>query len=407
MFSFAHLSEEEKSALVGHIRQLEKDLLVERGKAKAGADADPAELARDADELIRPGANIEVPAEVLSPHADSIARGKQLFVSAACVSCHGTTGKGDGVAEQRDTAGMPIHPRDFTRGIFKGSREPQQLYARIALGMPGSPMPASPQLKPGEIGDLVNFVLSLSDPTTQEKVEHTRRQVIAKKSGVPLADAISDSEWDAAPSSAVVVSPLWWRNYAEPDLQIRTLHDGNTIAIRLSWNDATQNVTAIRPQDFVDMAAIELFKGSPEPFLGMGLPDKAIDLWHWRAGWQQPVAQASEVLDTYRENFYTAREAGNLITNPQQQHSAGNLAARGFGSTTFRPKTSQLVSASAAWKDGRWTVVFRRPLSVAAEDGVSLASGDRCSIAFAIWDGEEHDRNGQKLVSIWHDLRIE
>jgi hypothetical protein len=29
------------------------------------------------------------------------------------------------------------------------------------------------------------------------------------------------------------------------------------------------------------------------------------------------------------------------------------------------------------------------------------------SIAFALWDGAVHDRNGQKQVSIWHDLKVE
>jgi hypothetical protein len=29
------------------------------------------------------------------------------------------------------------------------------------------------------------------------------------------------------------------------------------------------------------------------------------------------------------------------------------------------------------------------------------------SVAFALWDGAARDRNGQKLVSIWHDLTLE
>jgi DMSO reductase family type II enzyme heme b subunit len=406
MFPFAHLMEQDKVALVAYVRQLEKDLLIERFRASAGADADLAELAGDADHLMQPGSEISVPLEVLSPSADSIERGKQLF-QVGCVSCHGQTGKGDGVQEQRDNAGMPIRPRDFTRGIFKGGHEPQQLYIRTVLGMPGSPMPASSQAKPSEIGDLVNFILSLSDPASRAKAEHTRIRLTARKSAMPLPDVISPAEWDAVGTASIVVSPLWWRNYPEPDLQVRALHDGKSIAIRLTWRDATQNVSAARPQDFVDMAALQLFKGSGEPFLGMGLADKGVDVWHWRAGWQQLVAQAAGMLDSYPVDFYTARAAGNLITNPERQLTAGSLAAIGFGSTTFRPKTSQLVTASSTWKEGQWTVVFRRPLQAGPDDGVSLAPGGRCSIAFAIWDGEERDRNGQKLVSIWHDLILE
>jgi DMSO reductase family type II enzyme heme b subunit len=49
----------------------------------------------------------------------------------------------------------------------------------------------------------------------------------------------------------------------------------------------------------------------------------------------------------------------------------------------------------------------RRPLEVSADSGIQLAAGDKLSIAFAIWDGAARDRNGQKLVSIWHDFELE
>lgn len=98
---------------------------------------------------------------------------------------------------------------------------------------------------------------------------------------------------------------------------------------------------------------------------------------------------------------------GNLQSHADAKQSASNLTAKGFGSTTFRPKASQLVTAKSAWKDGSWSVVLRRPLKVAADDGLALSPGDQGSVAFAIWDGQARDRNGQKMVSIWHDLKIE
>ena len=147
-------------------------------------------------------------------------------------------------------------------------------------------------------------------------------------------------------------------------------------------------------------------------------------MWLWRASWQRAQVTADSPLDDYpfdnplyREllkgkeqpvgDFRTARAAGNLHARADQAQSASSLTAQGFGSTTFRPRASQLVQASAAWKDGQWTVVLRRPLRVGPEDGLSLAAGEACSVAFALWDGEARDRNGQKLVSIWHDLKLE
>jgi hypothetical protein len=152
--------------------------------------------------------------------------------------------------------------------------------------------------------------------------------------------------------------------------------------------------------------------------------NNSVDLWLWRAGWQELVAKGDYQSDEYPfdtpfyrdlfkgkekglPDFHTARAAGNPNARPDAGQSASNLAAKGFGSTTFRPKASQLVTATGSWQSGQWTVVLRRPLQVAGDDGLPLVSGASCSVAFAIWDGAARDRNGQKLISIWHDLKIE
>ena len=87
---------------------------------------------------------------------------------AVCAKCHGPDGHGDGPQTKDPTFknddGTPAHPRDLTAGVFKGGRDPRQIYARIMLGMPGTPMPASNTLKPQEVDDLIGYVLSLSQP---------------------------------------------------------------------------------------------------------------------------------------------------------------------------------------------------------------------------------------------------
>jgi len=106
-------------------------------------------------------------------------------------------------------------------------------------------------------------------------------------------------------------------------------------------------------------------------------------------------------------DFVTAWAAGNLRSDPTQPFTGNSLQAKGVGSVTMRPRVSQLVNATGTWQDGRWTVVLVRPLEVDSQGGAPLAPGDRLSVAFAIWDGAARDRNGQKLVSIWHDLKLE
>jgi mono/diheme cytochrome c family protein len=66
------------------------------------------------------------------------------------------------VKELKNENGRPTHPRDLTRGGYKGGGAPERLYARILVGMPGTPMPASNTLKPDEVCDLVHYVRSLA-----------------------------------------------------------------------------------------------------------------------------------------------------------------------------------------------------------------------------------------------------
>ncbi|HET9228980.1 MAG TPA: cytochrome c, partial [Thermoanaerobaculia bacterium] len=58
--------------------------------------------------------------------------------------------------------GTPAKPRDLTTGLYKGGGEPEQLYARIVLGIPGTPMPASDKLSPQDVEALVAYVRSLA-----------------------------------------------------------------------------------------------------------------------------------------------------------------------------------------------------------------------------------------------------
>jgi DMSO reductase family type II enzyme heme b subunit len=40
-------------------------------------------------------------------------------------------------------------------------------------------------------------------------------------------------------------------------------------------------------------------------------------------------------------------------------------------------------------------------------DDVRLVAGKPAPVAFAVWNGEQRDRNGRKLVSNWYQLVLE
>ena len=100
--------------------------------------------------------------------ADSVARGRELFIdpgAANCAACHGETGLGDGpsAAAFRDDWGYPIVPRDLTTGVYRAGNTPQDLYRTIDTGINGTPMGSfGDALSPEQIWDLVHYVQSLA-----------------------------------------------------------------------------------------------------------------------------------------------------------------------------------------------------------------------------------------------------
>ena len=87
-------------------------------------------------------------------------------MGAACVSCHGPEGRGDGpnADAYEDDWGYPIRPRDLTAGVFRAGSEGADLYRTIAVGITGTPMSSfAGALEPEEIWDLVHFVQSLPE----------------------------------------------------------------------------------------------------------------------------------------------------------------------------------------------------------------------------------------------------
>ncbi len=446
MPAWPQLSDEQRQALIDeifHIRRLGAReryirILKEEEELSDEEIADP-DVQQEIDEYVErfttPGPVTRVP-PIQPPTAEAIAHGREVYIKAGCVQCHGAEGRGDGVQAMKDDRGLPTRPRDFTRGIFKGGHDPQSLYRRTAYGMPGTPMPSADTLMPEQIVDLVHFIRSLSDEPLRQAAVLTREQIHVTRVD-RLPESSDPSLWSSVPIANVRLTPLWWRDDffpAHDTIEVQAVHDGHRIAVRLSWPDETANDHALTSSSFEDGIAMQLFQGAEEPFLGMGGFGGNVDIWYWDADRQaakdvlhdqyprsavdiyplsepqvdtaeldrpgsQPEAQPAESLP--------AVAAGNQIVPDGQRHASG-LAAAGPGSLTFRLPKSQIVQAHGEYQDGRWTVQMVRDLvPPTGDDAVALTGGQPTSVAFAVWDGAHHDRDGQKLISIWQELRLQ
>lgn len=381
---------------------------------------------------------LEVPPEPPST-PESIARGKLVFRRAECWKCHGDEGRGDGPSAPtlRDQAGYPIPARDYTSGVFKGGSEPTELFKRVTLGMPGTPMPSHEQvLTPAERWDVVHFVLSMARPGAQQMAEQRRRNVVARR--VKPAEGWHDPSsdlWNSVDPTYVALMPLWWRSKRVEGLLIRAAADGERIYVNLQWEDPSENSSAVRPQDFRDAVAVQWARTATAPFIAMGAGVEDVNIWMWKADKEVEGRERPDVHTVYPnmdimaypevegwrpgedENVKRALaemgprgalgwQAGNPVSEPRPQSSAENLAARGFSTLRALPTVSTKVRGKGAWSKGVWRVVLSRELNAAGTQEAPIALGTHIPFAFAVWDGSAADRNGQKSITIWHNLEI-
>ncbi|MDP1768739.1 MAG: ethylbenzene dehydrogenase-related protein [Nitrospirota bacterium] len=201
-------------------------------------------------------------------------------------------------------------------------------------------------------------------------------------------------------SGQVITRPVWPEPTARA-LTVRSLHNGTEIAFLLEWQDNTKN-DRLTPGTFRDGVAIGLPLGDAPAFFCMGQLDHYINIWHWKADWQSDIdRRAAKASEKAKDGVRT------FEVIPRRVSSVEDLIGGGFSTLTTKEKQGR-VQGKAIWKDGVWHVVMRRPLvSEEQENEAKLIPGRVQTVSFAVWNGENKERNGQKAVAPWFQLVID
>lgn len=148
------------------------------------------------------------------------------------------------------------------------------------------------------------------------------------------------------------------------ELSVALLHNGEVLALRLSW-DAPRPVDALADLDrFVDGAAAIFPLAEGASAVTMGSPGRPTNAWYWKAG---------------------AKTAWDVI-------------AEGFGSSRRSAGAASGLAARAVHDAGRWQVVLHRPLDAGAGHA-RFVPGGHSGVAFAVWAGDNRERSGRKSFS--------
>ncbi|MGH7257372.1 MAG: ethylbenzene dehydrogenase-related protein [Nitrospiraceae bacterium] len=217
-----------------------------------------------------------------------------------------------------------------------------------------------------------------------------------------------DPAWQKIPpmtlplSGQIITRPVWPEPTARA-LTVRTMHNGTDIAFLLEWQDNTRN-DRLTPGTFRDGVALGLPLGDAPAFFCMGQLDHYINIWHWKADWQSDIDRRA-ARTTEKEKG--SGEPRRFEVIPRRASSVEDLIGGGFSTLTTKEKQGR-VQGRATWKDGMWRVVMRRPLSSEEQENeAKLIPGRIQTVSFAVWNGENKERNGQKAIAPWFQLSLD
>jgi DMSO reductase family type II enzyme heme b subunit len=153
-------------------------------------------------------------------------------------------------------------------------------------------------------------------------------------------------------------------------VSVQAARTDGQLLVRLSWADATRDESSDGPRQFEDAAAVQVpVNTTTRPPIAMGSTRNLVNVWYWHGG------------------------------GGQQE-----LLAGGVGSTT--QFSDQQVRTERQYSDGRWTVVYARPLGTDAANRSDLTVDHDIDVAFAVWNGSNMERSGRKSISEWYHFSL-
>jgi DMSO reductase family type II enzyme heme b subunit len=357
----------------------------------------------------------------LPPNVDDalLKKGQNLFNASKCNKCHGTDLKGDGpladdlfdIWEHRAFVYDLTDPNNLKRGF-----DIKSIYLTLTSGIDGTPMKAYMGLSESDRWALSAFIESKVEKGIYKKAKYEDVLTVTHVEDEIRADPKSPV-WKNIPSKVVHLLPLNSRKRPIVRIKFKGIINDDGVAFLLEWEDETSNKSSSRHEDFKDAVAIEFALGSVilhehghnEPFFGMGNRGKVVNIWQWRADWQQDIETKEELEYATEDMDMDGMIFGGEVNpvdsiNPFREQPVEEMNAEGFGTLTPQPLTKQNVEGKGIWEDGKWKVAFYRPLDSLNRWDIKFDRKIPILVAFAIWDGEYRDIDGRKTVAMWQRL---
>jgi len=244
----------------------------------------------------------------------------------------------------------------------------------------------------------------------------------------------------------MITNPMW-PNPSTKYVFVKAATNGKEIAVHLEYNDPTRNDIMVTSQQYKDQVAImfPVNQSGEEPPFTMGGDGERVNIWQWKATWNNEGKTSGSMADMEDQYAYMAmgsagyymyepdgklsgidtahksgtkgasrksqgagniakratnidfgmgqnegvfnpgRATGNILSDARMRVSAvEDLNAEGF--STLTTQAQQDVQGEGNWRNNRWAVVFKRALKTGDSNDTQF-SGGKTPMAIAIWNG--------------------
>lgn len=198
-----------------------------------------------------------------------------------------------------------------------------------------------------------------------------------------------------------------WPKGLTEAVTVQAFHNNKDIFFKMTWTDDQADST-VAVDKFVDgcAMAIPLDANAPLRSIMMGF-SSPVNIWHWQADKDAKFWDGEDGIPDVAVDFTYPFEEEELFTvsKTEVKSAVTDLVAQRTGSLTR--KETQIVQGRGVWKDGTWSVVFKRSMTTGDLELDSQFSSASRPVSFAVWDGDESQRGSRKSVSEWVNLQIE
>ncbi len=346
---------------------------------------------------------------------ESIQLGKAAFEK-SCTECHGDSGRGNIISGKQlaDDWGNRIWPRDLTKpwtwratNFTDGktleesrARTIRNIYSRLSIGIPGTPMPAHRATEEGnkdpvsleDRWHIANYVYSLRETTTPIGDSNMIR---AAKVAGELPQTVEDAAWQGAEATSLMLVPNIIKEERlftplNDAITVRALYNEREIALMLEIDDRTDS----RPGEEVSE----------------GIQDENLELFSDAVAVQFPKEEAYETAPVVVKPLYRHGDGGHPTTmwywnagSVEPPMPGGGMLLDATGpDKKIEPRIGDgSLQASGVWKDGRWRILMKRLRNGGDFGDIHFVEGQFLPISFANWDGSNGEKGAKHTLTTW------